>query len=99
MNSSNKTHPVGQKTANAWGLYDMHGNVWEWCADWYDSGYYGKSSADDPTGPKTGSYRVDRGGSWYYGGRYCQSASRDFRVPSRLRINDLGLRVARVPAD
>ena len=63
-NSNRQTQPVGGKRPNDWGLYDMHGNVWEWCADWYDSGYYKTSPALDPLGPSSGSSRVLRGGSW-----------------------------------
>jgi formylglycine-generating enzyme required for sulfatase activity len=63
-NSDYKTHPVGEKKANAWGLYDMHGNVWEWCQDWWKDGYYKESPVDDPTGAATGSIRVIRGGGW-----------------------------------
>ena len=79
-NSGSKTHPVGTKTPNAWGLYDMHGNVCEWCQDWYDEDYP-SGSVTDPAGPSNGSYRVFRGGSWCGSARYCRSASRYDNVP------------------
>ncbi len=66
-NSGMKAHPVGQKKPNPWGLYDMHGSVEEWCADWYDAGYYKQSPRNDPTGPTGGISRVLRGGSFYSG--------------------------------
>ncbi|MGA2034590.1 MAG: formylglycine-generating enzyme family protein, partial [Thermoguttaceae bacterium] len=97
-NSGGKTHPVGEKKPNAWGLYDLHGNVWEWCRDWYDSGYYAKSPTDDPTGAATGSDRVLRGGSWYFVARCCSSANRDRRGPG-YRDSSLGLRVSRVAGE
>jgi formylglycine-generating enzyme required for sulfatase activity len=75
-NSNKKTHVVGQQGANAWGLHDMHGNVREWCADQYDSGYYGSSPKDDPTGPPGGGRRVLRGGSWKCSAADCRSARR-----------------------
>ena len=100
-NSERKTHPVGQKKPNAWGLYDMHGNVGEWCADWDDNGRYDAvSPTDDPTGPNgtTGWLRVRRGGSWLYSANRCRSASRTNAAPG-FGITDLGLRVSLVPAD
>ncbi len=86
-----KTSPVGKYPANAWGLHDMHGNVLEWCSDWY--GEYPAGSVTDPSGPANGSIRVDRGGSWASEAVYCTSASRLSSGPSN-RICVLGLRLA-----
>ena len=72
-NSGNETHTIGLKRANAWGFHDMHGNVWEWCQDWYE-GYNGNEI--DPKGPASGDLRVLRGGSWIISARFCRSAYR-----------------------
>ena len=91
-NSDSSTHPVGEKKPNAWGLYDMHGGVWEWCQDRY--GAYPSGSATDPTGATSGSFRVLRGGGWINGARGCRSAIRYWGTPEG-RGNDLGFRVLR----
>ena len=89
-NSGWKTHPVGQKLPNAWGLYDMAGNVWEWCEDWYGS--YSPDEQTDPVGPSSGSSRVLRGSSWYGGTEFVRSANRDLFTPS-YRYTNIGFRV------
>jgi formylglycine-generating enzyme required for sulfatase activity/serine/threonine protein kinase len=91
-NSEKKTHPVGQKKPNPWGLYDMHGNVWEWCQDW--EGNYPSGAAVDPTGPPSASSRVLRGGSLGNGTVYCRTADRNGTLPG-VRGNNFGLRVVR----
>ncbi|MHC4507158.1 MAG: SUMF1/EgtB/PvdO family nonheme iron enzyme, partial [Planctomycetota bacterium] len=92
-NSGNQTRPVGEKRPNAWGLHDMHGNVWEWVADRYGADYYAKSPRENPAGPDTGQRRLLRGGSWNNLGEHCCSAVRNFKAPA-YRNNYSGFRVA-----
>ena len=99
-NSGFSTHPVGEKKPNGWGLYDMHGNVWEWCADWWDANYYQQFAnkvAVDPTGPAGGFgrvLRVLRGGGWHFVASRCRSAFRCGLDPG-FRNDNLGFRLAR----
>ncbi|HKL20248.1 MAG TPA: formylglycine-generating enzyme family protein [Tichowtungia sp.] len=90
-NSGGKTHPVAQKLPNAWGLYDMHGNVWEWCSDWYEGGY-SSGSVTDPQGPDSGTARVLRGGCYLSLASSCRSAERLRGAPS-VTGSVLGFRV------
>ena len=94
-NSGNQTHPVGLKRSNKWGLYDLSGNVREWCMDWYDYSYPG-GSVTDPTGPVGGLYRVIRGGDWPDGGKYCRSACRGGTTPN-VRYSSVGFRPVLAP--
>ncbi|WAC07900.1 MAG: formylglycine-generating enzyme family protein [Thermodesulfobacteriota bacterium] len=91
-NSDRRTHPVGQKKPNPWGIYDLHGNVLEWCQDWY--GPYPPTTQTDPTGPITGSGRVIRGGSWFSNAKNCRSAAR-FHWSPNANSDFIGFRLVR----
>jgi formylglycine-generating enzyme required for sulfatase activity len=91
-NSGYAAHPVAAKEANQFGVYDMHGNVWEWCWDWYDASYYSNSPASDPKGPSSGSHHVQRGGAYDEGAAYCRSSSRG---KDEIAADASGFRIAR----
>ena len=95
-----KTTTAGSYPPNPWGLYDMHGNVYEWCMDWFGDEYYKiceqQGIVENPAGPENGSYRVLRGGSWYDGGQNCRSAIHGDTGPGR-RDGNLGFRLVFVP--
>jgi uncharacterized protein (TIGR02996 family) len=88
-----QTTSVGTFPANAWGLHDLHGNVWEWCADWFGEGYYQLSPGDDPPGPESGEVRVLRGGSWFFSPRPCRTTYRFYDSPTS-EDDDYGCRPA-----
>lgn len=92
LNSGGQPHPVGTKLSNQWNIYDMHGNVWEWCWDWFDPFYYSKSPLVNPKGPEKGINKVVRGGSWQLGATFARSSSRQFPEDQKLNF---GFRIVR----
>ena len=95
-NSDNETHPAGQKKPNGLGIYDMSGNVYEWCQDWFSSHYYKNSPRDNPRGPSSGSHRVFRGGSWLNEALLLRASDRNDEDPSG-SYSRVGFRLLRTP--
>ncbi len=94
-NAFNHPHPVGKLKPNAWGLFDMRGNVREWCQDWYDAGYYKSGQKEDPQGPTGGAMKINRGGGWQSPASMLRSAARHYDLPTE-RNSLIGFRLVRL---